>query len=593
MADGPEKKKHGVSFNRLKRRCAMRITLFGKKIFCFTIAITLLYAGAVVSSAEEQMRDVSLKVNKLSLFKNGLGFFSAEATLPNKTSSVRIGQLPVPVYGTFWIGYSDKVKIRSLVTFLETIEETVGIQNIGQLLSSNIGCKVLIRTGAGENEIAEGVIMQMQSTSNTKEPPNPYFMETRGNQDAYNRYNDFPGQSGIVLIKTDKNVTAIAVNSIVRADIEGRDIKNTITVKKKRPCIRLEMEHPAGEEKIGVSFLAKGVTWVPSYCIDLSDSKTATLSVKALIINEVMDFDHVSCELVTGFPNIAFSEVVSPEAMSQNLAEFLRALSQGRSESTGRGRYGMMRQQAVLSNSAVGYEQSDVSLPAYQTVSEGMASEDLFLYPVKEITLKKGETALIPLFTATMPYKHLYTWKIDDFVDKEEQYQRSSRSGDEKEPGEEVWHSCRLVNTLKMPLTTASAEFMNNGTFAGQDICYYTAPGAETTIKINRALNVIGEQGEIEVDRKRGITQFYGWNYDLVKVKGEMKVKNRLDKTITIEITKHLTGEIQQKKPDAKDVPTAKGLKQVNPRHILTWQMELKPGEEQTASYLYQVYIRN
>ena len=45
--------------------------------------------------------------------------------------------------------------------------------------------------------------------------------------------------------------------------------------------------------------------------------------------------------------------------------------------------------------------------------------------------------------------------------------------------------------------------------------------------------------------------------------------------------------------PEAKDTPTAKGLKQVNPRHVLLWEVELKPGEKQTLSYTYDVYVRN
>jgi hypothetical protein len=38
---------------------------------------------------------------------------------------------------------------------------------------------------------------------------------------------------------------------------------------------------------------------------------------------------------------------------------------------------------------------------------------------------------------------------------------------------------------------------------------------------------------------------------------------------------------------------TAKGLKQVNPKHVLTWELDLKAGEEQKLSYVYKVYVRN
>lgn len=38
---------------------------------------------------------------------------------------------------------------------------------------------------------------------------------------------------------------------------------------------------------------------------------------------------------------------------------------------------------------------------------------------------------------------------------------------------------------------------------------------------------------------------------------------------------------------------TAKGLKKVNPKHVVTWEFELKAGGEQALLYVYQVYIRS
>ncbi len=45
--------------------------------------------------------------------------------------------------------------------------------------------------------------------------------------------------------------------------------------------------------------------------------------------------------------------------------------------------------------------------------------------------------------------------------------------------------------------------------------------------------------------------------------------------------------------PEATDTPTAKGLKRVNPRHVLVWEIALEPGERRTLSYTYEVYVRN
>jgi hypothetical protein len=229
-----------------------------------------------------------------------------------------------------------------------------------------------------------------------------------------------------------------------------------------------------------------------------------------------------------------------------------------------------------------------VPLPSYSAAADGQTAEDLFLYPVPKFSLKKGETATLPLFSADMAYRHLYTWKIPDQLEAD----NSRARGPEGKSAEEVWHVCRLANSAKMPLTTAVAEFVKGGQFVGQDTCYYTAGGAETSIRINRAMNVQAEQAEVEIERKRNAANFYSWSYDLVKLRGELKIRNRTEKSIDLEISKELSGEVLEKSHDAKDVQTARGLKQVNPKHSLTWATTVKAGEEVKITYSYQLYIR-
>jgi hypothetical protein len=275
--------------------------------------------------------------------------------------------------------------------------------------------------------------------------------------------------------------------------------------------------------------------------------------------------------------------------MKQSLSEFLNALASGRS-SGGRD-HSMLAQQAVMLNRPV-YAETEGTIPDYSTAAEGIAAEDLFLYPVKDFSLKKGENAWIPLFTLKLPYQHIYTWNIGDVLNEEGRYRSRSETADGK-IAEEVWHACRLINKSKMPLTTAAAEFITEGAFTGQDICYYTAPGAETTIRINRAMNVLARQGEVEVERDRNAARFHGYQYDLVKMKGELKVRNRMNKPVTMEIIKELSGDVLETVPVAEDVKTAKGLKQVNPKHQLTWEIRIEPGEEVILTFQYQVYIRS
>jgi len=549
-------------------------------------AILVVLTGFEASAGE--VADVDVKIERLALFKNGLGYFSSTAILPEAAKTVRIGQLPVPSHGTFWVGYPESVKVRALVTSMEDVEESATVNSVAELLRANTGREVVISTGSKDEPTLTGTIIDVKPAELPADPPSPYRMDIRRPSNT-SRYQPYAATS-LLLIRTKAGLVALNIGSISRADFESDDITTSVPVVSKRPSIRLEMEQAAGGERIGVSYLARGITWSPSYSIDLSDSAIARLSAKAVVINEAADLRGVHLDLVTGFPNIRFGDVNSPVAMSQDLQGFLMALTAGRSESSGLG--GMMMQQAALVNVPRFDASMSVPMPAYSTAQQGKVSEDLFLYPVERFTLLRGETACLPLFTAEVPYKHLYIWKIPDMLDANERY-RQGRDADEEELAQEVWHSCRLTNNMEMPWTTAAAEFVKDGQFTGQDICYYTAPGAETTIRINRAMNVLAQETELELARERNAATFRGYSYDLITVKGELKLQNRLDKRATVEVTKNLSGEVLESIPQAKDIPTVKGLKRVNPRHMLIWQIDLEPGQEQTLSYRYEVYIRS
>ena len=168
----------------------------------------------------------------------------------------------------------------------------------------------------------------------------------------------------------------------------------------------------------------------------------------------------------------------------------------------------------------------------------------------------------------------------------------NARNQNKPEEQEIVWHSLRLENSLKLPWTTAPAQVIKDNQLLGQDILNYTPPGAETDLRITRAVSVKAEQIEYETDRKRDAARFYGYHYDLVTVRGELEVNNYKTKPISLEITKYLSGELKSSEPKALESKLARGLRRANPRSKLTWTLELKSGEQQKLHYTYEVYIR-
>lgn len=558
--------------------------------FAIGVLAALIVMFVAVGAGADQPSKADVKIERVALFKNGIGHFSSTAVLPKGETVIKIGQLPIPSQGTFWVGYPDDVKIRGLFTSLEEVAKAMPARSISELLKSNLGKEVTVVTAQNIGSPLKGAILDVLLGNASAELPSPYIMgmlnpaSDKWNQSYYR-------SSSLVLIKTKSGTVALDAGTILRADFEGNDISMSASDEIRQPSIRIELEKASKGQEVGISYLARGITWSPSYLIDISDSNLARLSAKATIINEVADMDDIHLSLITGYPNIRFGEVNDPVAMSQDLGGFLKALSAGRSEPNMQFSNAMTAQ--VAYGGMIGAESNANSLTlAYPEAQDGVISEDLFLYPIEHFTLRRGETACMPLFTAEMPYKHIYIWKIPDMLDENERYNRNF-SKDVHATPEEVWHCCRIVNNMNIPWTTSAAEFVKNGQFTGQEICYYTPSGAETTIRINRAMNVPAEQTELELERQRDATSFHGYSYDLVKIRGEMKLQNRLDKDITVEVTKNISGVVHETLPQAKDIQSAKELKQVNSRHVLVWSIKLKAGQEQKLSYTYDVYVSN
>jgi hypothetical protein len=231
-------------------------------------------------------------------------------------------------------------------------------------------------------------------------------------------------------------------------------------------------------------------------------------------------------------------------------------------------------------------------MPEYGAAAVGRVAEDLFLYPLENITLAKGDRAYYPLFTETVPYEEIYQWQIPDYINEQDQYGRQSDGREQPEQPEVVWHSLKLTNSTKVPWTTAPAETVKDDQILGQDTLPYTPPTAEGTLRITQALGVKAEQTELEVSRQRGAVEYYGYQYDRVTVEGRLRVRNYLDKQVSLEIVKILSGEVKKMSPEAKVQQLARGLKRMNPMASLTWTVEFKPGAERELTYVYEALIR-
>jgi hypothetical protein len=547
-----------------------------KIVSLICVALSIFASQAVSQPASPQVQG---KLRQVSLFKNGLGFFIMDVSIPAKQDSFTVVMPATPSHGSFWVSYPSDAKLDSILVKEAELTEQADAITLSELLKANVGRKVKLTYSTGDSDkILTGIIRYF---AENRQPisPSPYEAGGIATRESISIGLDY-SSAALMIVETEAG--EVGVNPQIFKGIEFLDGKAQKTFSNKRKSIQLDVRlgAPVDGKKLTVSYLAKGATWAPSYIVDISDTDKARISAKAELMNEVCDLNDVEVQLITGFPHIQFSDTVSPMAMKENLAQFLQSLDRGQSQRGRTGQQSVVTQQSLAFNISDYYE-STAAMPAYSAVELGKMAGDLFFYSAGNVKMKKAEVCYLPLFTESVPYKHIYTWDIPDYT-----------GGAPRNTIEPVWHCVRLENTAKSPWTTAPAETMEKDLVLGQDTLNYTPVGAKSTLRITQAVNVKADEEELETERQRNAANFYGSNYDLVTVQGKLSITNLQNKAITLEVTKTISGtDVKSSKPDAKVEKLAKGLRSVNSTIKLGWTIELKPNESQQINYTYNVYV--
>jgi len=522
---------------------------------------------------------LTTKAKNIAVFKNGLGFFMRTGTVRLSDGWAVTEYVPNASLGSLWIGSLEKDTIlEEVIGFKEDVQRSFEAISIEELLASNIGKKVKITYG---DKIIEGTIKSVPEARTSERGEGSGIAYTRNVYDPGLQ----PKAAAIVVIDIGDGEVVLNKGNISKVEFP-KGFSTSCLIKEKAKRIRFKVAASKKEVGLGLSYLQKGISWVPSYLVNLEDSKKARITMKSTLINDAEDLENVDIFFVVGYPNFLYADVMSPMALEESITQFIQGLRrEGRQEDAG-GLMAVTRQRAdfresgTMSNVDYGYE-TIKGLP-------GAAEEDLFLYHKEKISIRKGERAYYPIFFDEVDYKHIYEWEIPDTINVDPRgYQRSEQQKIEKE---NVWHSVKLSNSTKYPWTTAPAFVVSGSNPLSQDTLNYTPQNAKTNLKLTVATEVKHERHEYEVERQRDV-KIYNHNYDLVTVKGELSIKNHKNKEITMEIKKRLTGEATDVSHKGKIEKVAEGLKGVNQNSSVSWEIPLKAGEEVNVTYMYKVYI--
>jgi len=587
---------------------------------CLVLLFTILANAA--EGAAPPPTGSTIPVREVSVFKDGHAFVVHRGPVDvDRDGRAVLRNLPAPVMGTFWAGAFDEGAERSGVAVAAVtaaparvrIERTALV--LKDLLDANVGAKVSVteippagRDAAPYEATILAAPVQSAEELEALAPP--------GDGPK------LPVASDLVFLRTAAGTRVVALARI--QDITFHDAPATRVGREEiRHALSLDLVRAAageaprslreGTAEVGLMYVQRGLRWIPSYRVELDGRGQARVALQATLVNDLVDLDDVAVNLVVGVPTFALRDVADPIGMEQAAARLAQAVDLRNDNRFGN----------FLSNSMMSQVAGDGGgAPVAATEpAVGEKTEDLYVFRLERVSLRKGQRQVVPVAEATLPYRDFFKLEIP-FVPPADVVQRlDARQGAElarlaAEP--KAVHTIRLSNTAAAPLTTAPALVMKEGRVLAQGMLTYTSPGAEADLAVTTAVDIRVDKEERETRRVPNAANWNGDQLARIDLDGFVTVTNRRGAPVEIEVVRHVMGNVTKADAEAtvERVNVLEDLallgqaagpggppwigwfnwppwwRQYNGAARVRWNVKLDAGAEKTLAYQWHYFGR-
>ena len=532
--------------------------------------------SALAETAEPLGALAKMPVREITVFKDGHAFVLHTGTMPTDAKgNVALDYLPQPVLGTFWpyAGEKSPAKLSAVTTSQRKVLVERTALTLREMLESNPGAEVYVKEypeinpavgtpGVAGSEypatilgIPERTGAELEATSVPNSGP------------------QLPQKAGVILLKTDKGTRVVDISRIAQVTFKGEQ-KRTVANEEMRNLMTMKLEWPSNKPEkqadVGMVYLQKGIRWIPNYRIEIDGKGEAAVKLQATLVNELTDLEDVTANLVIGVPTFAFKDTRDPIALEQAVAQLSQHFRVDSSS-----RYALSN--AIMSQTAgamadrSGGEGGGVPTVAPidlgPEVSGSKKNEDLYVFTVSHVSLKKGARMALPVTQFKLKYRDVYTLDIP-FTPPPEVW----RSWDVNRQSEiarlmnapKFEHKLRLTNKSDYPLTTAPALILRDGKLLAQAMMTYTGIGGDNDLPLTTAVDIKVTKSDHEakrtpkdavVDRfEDGRTGRLVDRYELTRIDldGSIKIVNHRGTPVDLEVTRNILGKLDKADNDGK-----------------------------------------
>jgi len=476
-----------------------------------------------------------MPVKEVTVFKDGHAFVLHEGTLPTDASGdVVMDYLPTPLVGAFWPYTTEKgATLKAVVAGRRRVQVDRTSLTIPELLEANVGAECVITEVDRESLRYPATILAFPTR-----PP-----DGRPGQEPSDRGED---RGQFVLLKTADGAKAVALGNIRDVTFKG-ERRSAVSVEEMRNLLTLKLDwgagHPGREAGVGLVYLQKGLRWVPSYKVVLDGKGSAQVKLQATLVNDLADLEDATANLVVGVPRFAFKGTVDPIAIQADAAELSRHMDED-----SRNAYGFSN--AIMTQSSVAYlapsVRSEGPAETGPDVTGSEKSEDLYVFTVKHVTLKKGERMVLPVAEVALKYRDVFTLTVpyapppdvgSPRVDDAQQAEVARLFAQPK-----VQHKFRLSNAGPHPLTTAPALVLLGGRLLAQGLMTYTPAGADVDLEATTAVDIAVKKSEVETKRTPNAVKWDDDDYTRVDLSGTLSLTNHRAVPTEVEVVRYVLG---------------------------------------------------
>ncbi len=589
-----------------------------------SMAVAIDIATSPTTGNPTDTSELELRADRVIVFKDGYCLVVKHGTATTDADGVVFTD-DVPdaaVLGSFW-AIPEQGTIRSLVAGWVESEATnrreVNCTSILEIVHSNLGKSCSFEV---DQQLIEGTLLQILSNQDSAQE----LAESRlghqltGELVLANTAVTTAVSGEYFLVRTlsgDKMIQVSAVRNLTIQNMNSR-IESTVTTTSRHKRLSMKFGEPNQPVNINLMYFRPDVRWIPTYHVNLTQqpasadaradvaghtqgNKRAELIMQGEILNEAEDFIDVPFHVVVGVPNFRFRTLPSPMILEATLrnalgqaAPAIMALGNNRFSN------GLYSQRAGEWNGDPAQGENSQTTIALPDELIGKGGNDLYVYELPRMTLKRGERALVPILSTEVAYRDVYTWDIQ-LTHAENQAAISNNDSSPLLLSEtKVWRQIELINNTNIPWTTGAAMLMDGSQPLAQELLTYTSPGGRCRVPVTVAIDLRGKATDVEIAREFDALKWRGDAFARVNGKIEAELANNKAEPVSVEVMLRFGGKANQASDNgiitlaafrSQDWHEQRG-NAINNSSVVRWTERIQPGECFKPTIDYEFFLQ-